>query len=119
MEWFFHSFQSPFLLREGGRSSGTLASDQAVNSHSLVTASFNSLSLCQTNGTSPYCILELRITTQHQKPSTHTSTNYDVQQPGVVALAFNPSTQEAEAGGTLELKASLVYIVSSRIARAM
>jgi hypothetical protein len=35
----------------------------------------------------------------------------------VVAQAFNPSTWEAEAGG-FEFKASLVYRVSSRTARA-
>ena len=38
--------------------------------------------------------------------------------PGVVAHAFNPSTWEAEAGGFLS-EASLVYKVSSRIARAI
>jgi hypothetical protein len=38
------------------------------------------------------------------------------QMPGVVAHAFNPSTWEAEAGKFL--KASLVYKVSSRTARA-
>jgi hypothetical protein len=38
--------------------------------------------------------------------------------PGVVVHAFNPSTQEAEAGGFSEFEASLVYRVSSRIARA-
>jgi hypothetical protein len=39
--------------------------------------------------------------------------------PGVVAHAFNPSTREAaEAGEFLVFEASLVYIVSSRIARA-
>jgi hypothetical protein len=32
-----------------------------------------------------------------------------------VAHAFNPSTQEAEADGSQEFKASLVYRVSSRI----
>jgi hypothetical protein len=32
--------------------------------------------------------------------------------------AFNPSTWEAEAGGFLKFKASLVYRVSSRTARA-
>jgi hypothetical protein len=37
----------------------------------------------------------------------------------VVAHAFNPSTREAEAGGFLEFKTSLVYKVSSRTARAM
>jgi hypothetical protein len=37
----------------------------------------------------------------------------------VVAHAFNPSTQEAEAGGTLEFEASVVYKVSSRTARAI
>jgi hypothetical protein len=37
---------------------------------------------------------------------------------GVVAHAFNPSTREAEAGGS-EFKASLVYKVSSRTARAI
>ena len=31
---------------------------------------------------------------------------------------FNPSTQEAETGGSLEFEASLVYTVSTRIARA-
>jgi len=36
----------------------------------------------------------------------------------VVAHTFNPSTWEAEAGGSLEFKASLVYRVSSRTARA-
>jgi hypothetical protein len=36
----------------------------------------------------------------------------------VVAHAFNPSTWEAEAVGFLELEASLVYMVSSRTARA-
>jgi hypothetical protein len=36
----------------------------------------------------------------------------------VVAHTFNPSTREAEAGGSLEFKASLVYKVSSRTARA-
>jgi hypothetical protein len=35
--------------------------------------------------------------------------------PGEVAHTFNPSTQEAEAG---EFEVSLVYGVSSRIARA-
>jgi hypothetical protein len=30
---------------------------------------------------------------------------------------FNPSTQEAKAGGSLEFQASLVYRYSSRIAR--
>ena len=37
--------------------------------------------------------------------------------PGMVAHAFNPSTQEAEAGES-EFEASLVYKVSSRTARA-
>jgi hypothetical protein len=36
----------------------------------------------------------------------------------VVAHAFNPSTWEAEAGGSHEFEASLVYKVSSRTARA-
>jgi hypothetical protein len=40
-------------------------------------------------------------------------------QPVVVAHTFNPSTWEAEAGGFLEFETSLVYIVSSRRARAM
>jgi hypothetical protein len=39
-------------------------------------------------------------------------------QQDMVTLAFNPSTWEAEAGEALELKASLVYRVSSRTARA-
>ena len=34
---------------------------------------------------------------------------------GMVAHAFNTSTREAEAGESLELEASLVYIVSSRL----
>jgi hypothetical protein len=36
----------------------------------------------------------------------------------VVAHTFNSSTWEAETGGSLEFKASLVYRVSSRTARA-
>jgi hypothetical protein len=36
----------------------------------------------------------------------------------VVVHAFNPSTREAEAGRSLEFKASLIYRVSSRTARA-
>jgi hypothetical protein len=36
----------------------------------------------------------------------------------VVAHTLNPSTREAEAGGFLELEASLVYRVSFRIVRA-
>jgi hypothetical protein len=39
--------------------------------------------------------------------------------PAVVAHAFDPSTREAEASGSLESEASLVYRVSSRTARAM
>jgi hypothetical protein len=35
----------------------------------------------------------------------------------VVAQTFNPSTQEAEAGRSLEFKDSLVYTASSRTAR--
>lgn len=36
----------------------------------------------------------------------------------MVVHAFNPSTGEARSGGLCELKASLVYITSSRLARA-
>jgi len=36
----------------------------------------------------------------------------------VVAYTFNPSAWEAQAGGSFEFEASLVYRVSSRIARA-
>ena len=37
----------------------------------------------------------------------------------MVAHAFNPSTQEAEAGGCLfNIEATLIYIVSSRVAKA-
>ena len=36
----------------------------------------------------------------------------------MVAQAFSPSTRKAEAGGQSEFKASLVYIMSSRTARA-
>jgi hypothetical protein len=36
----------------------------------------------------------------------------------VVAHVFNPSTWEAEVGGSQEFEASLVYRVSSRTARA-
>ena len=39
-------------------------------------------------------------------------------EPGVVVHAFNPSTREAEAGGFLSSRPSLVYKVSSRTARA-
>jgi hypothetical protein len=38
-----------------------------------------------------------------------------IMKPGVVALAFNPSTREAEA--VSEFQASLVYRVSSRTAK--
>jgi hypothetical protein len=37
----------------------------------------------------------------------------------VVVHAFNPSTWEAEAGGSFEFEANLVYKVSSRTARAI
>ncbi|MCV4939129.1 hypothetical protein OFC17_30570, partial [Escherichia coli] len=37
----------------------------------------------------------------------------------VVAHTFNPNTWEAEAGRSLEFKVSLVYIASSRTARAI
>ena len=36
----------------------------------------------------------------------------------MVVLVINPSTREAEAGGSLKFKTSLVYRVSSRTARA-
>lgn len=36
----------------------------------------------------------------------------------MVAHAFNPSTQDAEVVGSLEIKASLAYILSSREVRA-
>ena len=36
---------------------------------------------------------------------------------GVVVHAFNPSTWETEAGGSLELEVSLVYIENFRTAR--
>jgi hypothetical protein len=36
----------------------------------------------------------------------------------VVSHSFNPSTQEAEAGGFLSSRPALVYKVSSRTARA-
>ena len=36
-----------------------------------------------------------------------------------MANAFNPSTWEAEAGGFLSFEASLLYIVSSRTAKAI
>ena len=41
----------------------------------------------------------------------------NMKESKVVAHAFNPRTREAEAGG-FEFKASLVYRVSSRTARA-
>jgi hypothetical protein len=41
-----------------------------------------------------------------------------MREPGVVALAFNPSTREAEAGEFLN-EASLVYRVSSKTARTI
>jgi hypothetical protein len=37
----------------------------------------------------------------------------------MVAYTFNPSTQEAEAGGSLEFEASLVYRLNSRTVRAI
>ena len=38
--------------------------------------------------------------------------------PDMVAHTFSPSTREPEAGGSLSSKPSVVYKVSSRIARA-
>ena len=43
--------------------------------------------------------------------------NKDLMWPREMVHVFNSSTQEAEAGGS-EFEASLVYIVSSRMARA-
>lgn len=40
-----------------------------------------------------------------------------VRQPGVAVQAFNPSTSEAEEGGS-ESEATLVYRVNSRMAKA-
>lgn len=46
--------------------------------------------------------------------------NYDeLFKPSLMACAVNPSTSEAEAADLCEFKASLVYIVSSRIARTI
>ena len=42
----------------------------------------------------------------------------DLFKPGMEVHAFNPSTQEAEAGRSLEFEASLIYKASSRTARA-
>lgn len=36
----------------------------------------------------------------------------------MVAHAFNPSAQEAKVGGSLEIRASLAYILSSGTVRA-
>jgi hypothetical protein len=42
-----------------------------------------------------------------------------VCQLGMVMNTVNPSIQEAEIGGSLNLKSCLVYIMSSRTASAM
>lgn len=36
----------------------------------------------------------------------------------MVAEVFSPAAEEAEAGKSLEFKASLIYIANSRLARA-
>jgi hypothetical protein len=43
---------------------------------------------------------------------------FDQEFQVVAAYAFNPRTQEAEAGGISEFKDSLVYRVNSRMVRA-
>jgi hypothetical protein len=52
-----------------------------------------------------------------------TQATQHIQQPAksraAEARPFDPSTREAEAGGSLEFEASLVYRVSSRTARAI
>lgn len=37
---------------------------------------------------------------------------------GMLADTFNPSAQEAKAGGSLEFEAILVYVENSRLVRA-
>ena len=54
--------------------------------------------------------LDIKANTQTNKQTLHFS-------QAVVVHAFNPSTQEAEAGQSLEFEASLVYRMSSRTVR--
>jgi hypothetical protein len=59
----------------------------------------------------------LLTTESSLQPYYHAFKNI-IHKAGMVAHAFSPSTRESEAGGFLSSKASLVYRVSSRTARA-
>jgi hypothetical protein len=59
-----------------------------------------------------------RQTLEHIKISSNNKRKERLFQPGMLAHAFNPSSWEAEAGRFLEFKASLVYKMSSRTAKA-
>ena len=68
---------------------------------------------------------QLQLNNNHKIQDIHTTLHRpkEEKQEGrhswaVVVHAFNPSSWEAEAGGSLEFAASLVYRVSSRTARA-
>ena len=68
---------------------------------------------------------QLQLNNNHKIQDIHTTLHRpkEAKQEGrhswaVVVHAFNPSSWEAEAGGSLEFAASLVYRVSSRTARA-
>ena len=56
---------------------------------------------------------------QSKRPSRQIHRGIKIKKLGVVVHAFSPSTCKAEASRSLEFKASLVYRVSSRMAKAI
>jgi hypothetical protein len=54
---------------------------------------------------------------RERQRETETDRETETHDWAMVAYAINPNTEEAEAGGSFEFKASLVYRMSSRTAR--
>jgi hypothetical protein len=61
----------------------------------------------------------IKLTMSNVKSYHQTQKRYRNCKPGVVAHAFNPSTQGGRGRRISEFEASLVYKVSSRTARAI